>query len=114
MSGHHEGLQALIKREAPDVIWTHCIIHREALASKELRVELNEVLQFVIESVNYIKTRPVKARFFSMLCDEMGADHITLLFYCESRWLSRGKVLTRVFKLRKELCFLGRRKVYWW
>ena len=96
MSGNHQGLQALIKREAPEVIWTHCIIHREALASKELSVEL------VIKSVNYIKTRPVKARFFSMLCDEMGADHRTLRFYCESRWLSRGKVLTRVFKLRKE------------
>ena len=48
MSGNHQGLQALIKREVPEAILTHCIIHREELASKELSIELNEVLQFVI------------------------------------------------------------------
>ena len=40
------------------------------------------------KTMNYIKTRPIKARLFSMLYDEMGADHRTLFFYCESRWLS--------------------------
>ena len=33
----------------------------------------------------------------------MGADFTSLLFYCESRWLSRGNVLKRVFELRMEL-----------
>ncbi|XP_067121346.1 zinc finger BED domain-containing protein 5-like, partial [Centruroides vittatus] len=34
MSGSYGGLQALIRNKAPDSVWTHCIIHREALASK--------------------------------------------------------------------------------
>jgi hypothetical protein len=33
----------------------------------------------------------------------MGAEHKILLFYCNSRWLSKGNVLSRVFELRQEL-----------
>jgi zinc finger BED domain-containing protein 5/7/8/9 len=103
MSGKKAGLQALIREKAPDMKWTHCMVHREALASKDMSEELHDVLKIVIKMVNFIKTRPLKARFFGKLCEEMGADHSSLLFYCESRWLSRGKVLERVFELRSEL-----------
>lgn len=33
----------------------------------------------------------------------MGAEHSSLLYYCNSRWLSRENIVTRVFELRKEL-----------
>lgn len=37
----------------------------------------------------------------------MGAEHFTLLFHTEARWLSRGKILGRIFELRHEVfCFL--------
>ncbi|XP_025415092.1 protein FAM200A-like [Sipha flava] len=85
------------------MIWTHCIIHRESLASQNMCPSLNTVLQTVIKIVNYIKTRPDKARFFKKICEEMGAKHTALLFYCNSRWLSKGNVLIRVFELRQEL-----------
>lgn len=104
MAGKRGGLQALIKRISPNVQWTHCMIHREALASKQLSLELNDVMTHIIATVNYIKTRPVKARIFSALCEEMGSDHTAVLFHSESRWLSRGKVLSRVFELRDEIC----------
>lgn len=103
MAGKRGGLQALIKRVSPNAQWTHCMIHRKALASKQLSPELNEVMNDVIAAVNYIKTRPVKARIFSALCEEMGSDHTAVLFHSESRWLSRGKVLSRVFELRDEI-----------
>jgi hypothetical protein len=33
----------------------------------------------------------------------MGAEHTILLFYSNSRWVSKGNVLSRVFELRQEL-----------
>lgn len=113
MAGKRKGLQALTKRVAPEAQWTHCVIHREALASKHLSPELNDVLTVVVSAVNFIKTRPLKARLFSALCEEMGADHTAVLFHSDARWLSRGKVLSRVFELRAEiLAFLEAERVY--
>ena len=100
MAGKKQGLQALIKRVSPIAQWTHCVIHREALASRQMSPELNDVLTDVIRVVNFIKTRPLKARLFFTLCDEMGATHSVVLFHSEARWLSRGKVLSQVFELR--------------
>ncbi|XP_075034451.1 zinc finger BED domain-containing protein 5-like [Mixophyes fleayi] len=103
MSGCYGGLQALIRSIAPDTLWTHCIIHREVLASKQLSPPLNAVMESVLKVVNFIKTRPQKERFFKKMCEDMGSEHTSLLYYCSSRWLSRGNVLSRVFELRQEL-----------
>ena len=43
MTDNHQDLKALIKREAPEAIWTHCKLYRDAIASKELSIKLNEV-----------------------------------------------------------------------
>jgi len=103
MSGCYGGLQALIRSKAPDAMWTHCIIHREALASKYLSPALNQVLECVMNVVSFIKTRPLKSRFFKKLCEDIGAEHISLLYYSSARWLSRGNVLSRTFELRQEM-----------
>uniref|UniRef100_A0A3B5A4G3 Uncharacterized protein n=1 Tax=Stegastes partitus TaxID=144197 RepID=A0A3B5A4G3_9TELE len=103
MAGKHGGLQALIKHVSPDVQWMHCMIHCKALASKQLSPELNNVMTTVIATVNYIKTLPVKAHIFSALCEAMGSDHTAVLFHSKSQWLSRRKVLSRVFELRDEI-----------
>ena len=36
MTGRHSGVVARIREVAPDVQWTHCSIHREALAVKKM------------------------------------------------------------------------------
>ncbi|XP_075070632.1 protein FAM200A-like isoform X2 [Mixophyes fleayi] len=103
MSGCYGRLQALIRSKAPDALWTHCIIHREALASEQLSPPLNAVMESVLKVVNFIKTRPQKARFLKKMCEAMGSEHTSLLYYCSSRWLSRGNVLAHIFELRQEL-----------
>ncbi|GFW10674.1 zinc finger MYM-type protein 6 [Trichonephila clavipes] len=103
MSGRFKSIQALVKQKSPLCIWTHCMIHRESLASKEISPGLNIVLMTVVTVVNYIKMRPLKSSIFSGLCKDMGAVHSSLLFYCEARWLSRGKFLQRVYELRNEI-----------
>ncbi|KAL4153935.1 hypothetical protein QTP88_001768 [Uroleucon formosanum] len=105
MIGHLTGFLALIKKENPDIIFTHCFIHREALVAKSLMPELNEVLQTVVKMVNFIKSKPLKSRLFNQLCSAMDSEHTQLLFHTEVRWLSRGRVLQRFYELREELLF---------
>lgn len=103
MVGHLKGFLALVKKENPDIIFTHCFLHREALAAKSLVPELNDVLQSVVKMVNFIKSRPLKARLFTSLCSAMDTEHTQLLLHTEVRWLSRGRVLQRFYELREEL-----------
>ena len=96
---------------ATNCILKHCNIHREALAVKPLssdkqrKTELETVLDIVEKTVNYIKCggKGKSARVFQKLCEEMDSENVTVLLHIEVRWLSRGKVLTRVFKLKREI-----------
>lgn len=103
MSGHITGLVGHIKTVSPECKFTHCVLHREALAAKHLPDDLRKVLDQSVKIVNFIKTRPQKCRFFKILCQDMGSLHENLLLHTEVRWLSRGNVLSRVFELHKEL-----------
>uniref|UniRef100_A0A8C5CF82 DUF4371 domain-containing protein n=1 Tax=Gadus morhua TaxID=8049 RepID=A0A8C5CF82_GADMO len=94
MLGKNKGLKAKVLSVAPHAKFTHCIIHKEALPSKTLEPELNNVLQTAIKMVNFIKSRPLNTRLFTLLCQEMGSSHESLLFHSEVRSLSRGKVRT--------------------
>lgn len=56
MLGKKKGLRGKILQVAPNVNFTHCIINREALASKALVPELNCVLETAVKIVNFIVT----------------------------------------------------------
>ena len=103
MSGCFSGLRTLVQAVALRTKWTHCRIYREALASQQFSSDLDEVLEIVVKTVNFIKTRLLKVELFRRLCDKLGAEHKNLLFYCNSRWLSKGKALSRVYKLRSKI-----------
>ncbi|XP_063241704.1 zinc finger BED domain-containing protein 5-like isoform X1 [Bacillus rossius redtenbacheri] len=103
LTGKKSGFVKLLMAIMPKAVWVHCFLHRQALASKNMPIELKEVLNDVVKSVNFIKSRPLQCRLFSQLCEEMGAEYKCLLLHTEVRWLSRGKVFSRVFALRTEL-----------
>ncbi|XP_062254936.1 zinc finger BED domain-containing protein 5 [Platichthys flesus] len=102
MTGRHSGLVKQVQTVAPAAVWRHCIIHRQALAAKKMPKELRAVLDEAVKIVNIIKSRALNARMFRIMCDEMGAQFKQLLLHSEVRWLSRGKVLTRLCELREE------------
>ena len=64
MTGNMKGFVARVKKDNPSIITTHCFLHREALVSKAIGLELKYVLDQVAKMVNYIKSRPPKSRLF--------------------------------------------------
>lgn len=103
MTGNQSGLVAKLKSIMPNVSWTHCFLHRQALAAKVLPSDLNDVLKEVIKVVNSIKGKALQTRLFRIICEDMGSLHKNLLYHTEVRWLSKGNVLTRVLELKAEL-----------
>ena len=67
-------------------------------------------MSIVIQIVNFKRNRALNHRLFKKLCQDIGAEFELLLYHTEERWLSRGRVLMRVFKLKTEvLLFLKER-----
>ena len=87
MIGCYRGFIALLKKTVPNVFTIHCVIHRQHLVAKNLSEKLNVSLQFVITSVNAIKTRALKDRLFRQLCHENSEQFERLLLQTEVRWL---------------------------
>ncbi|XP_043926792.1 zinc finger BED domain-containing protein 5-like [Protopterus annectens] len=103
MTGCVCGFLSLAKATNPNITTTHCFSHREALVSKTLPSDLHTFIREVVQIVNYIKSHPTKSRLFSELCKDMSSNYITVLLHNDIRWLSRGKVLSRVCELHLEL-----------
>jgi hypothetical protein len=103
MLGSRSGFISRMKHRSPNAVGTHCVIHREALASRTLSSAMNKTLSIAIRVVNFVKTTPVKSRLFARLCKDMDSDHETLLFHTSVRWLSKGNMLARVYEMREEV-----------
>ena len=103
MTGNVKGLFGHVKKVNPDIKWMHCIIHREALASKKMSPELSAVMDDAVKIINFIQSRPLNHRLFETLCHESGTQHEQLLLHTNVRWLSRGKTLLRLYELRSEV-----------
>ena len=81
----------------------HCIIHKQALASKTLRESLQDVVNIAIKTINSVKNTALNRRLFRKLCSEMNGEKLNLLYYTRVHWLSKGNVLAGVFELREKL-----------
>ncbi|MBN3326624.1 SCND3 protein, partial [Atractosteus spatula] len=96
MTDRHSGVVAQITEFAPDIKWTHCSIILKAFAAKKMPEDLKSVLDSSVKV-------PMNSRLFSVLCNEMGSEHVQLLLHNEVRWLSSGKVLTRLFEVHSDV-----------
>ena len=72
---------AYIKAVNPNVKSVHCMLHRQALASKAMEPDMHFVLNKAVAAVNFIKSRALQTRLFGQLCREMDAGHDTLLSF---------------------------------
>lgn len=106
MRGKEKGLVGLMNKreEIPNFISFHCIIHQEALVSKLRNNEFKEVMQRVVNVVNYIVSRSLKHRQFRQLIEDYDTEYNDLVTHSEVRWLSCGKVLERFLSLLPEMC----------
>ena len=103
MTGYRSGVVEKIKEVAyKEMLFTHCIIHREHSTSKKLSPNLKNILTNAVKIVNAIRSRPLNSRLFQALCESTDSQHDHLLLHAKVRWLSRGRVLSRLFELREE------------
>ena len=103
MLGNRSGFAALLKKEIANLKITNCFLHRHALAAKTLPPDLRKILEISVKVVNMIRSRALNHRLFQSFCEEVGKEHTVLLYHTEVRWLSRGRVLSRLFELRDEI-----------
>ena len=80
----------------------HCIIHQESLCARVLTFD--NVMKFVFNSVNFIRSRGPNHRQFGSFLEGIEAEYRDIPDHTDVRWLSRGKVLKRFVELRTEIC----------
>lgn len=81
---------------------------QESLCGKVLKME--HVMNTVTQTINFIRAKGLNHRQFQSFLREIDSDFADIPYHTEVRWLSRGKVLNRVFELIKEICQFMDRK----
>ncbi|XP_051784546.1 general transcription factor II-I repeat domain-containing protein 2-like [Erpetoichthys calabaricus] len=108
MIGPNIGVVVQIKTElssnkinTEDLSVLHCIIHQQNLCAKS--VKFAHVMGTITACINFIKSRALNHSQFQEFLADVLSDHEDLTFYCEVRWLSKGKMLKRFYDLRNEV-----------
>lgn len=103
MTGTKTGFFGQLKQRNLTIPLIHCIIHREALCGKA--VKLCNAMQMVTKIINFIKggNKFLSHRKFQQFLAEHNAVYTDVPLYCEVRWLSAGKCLEKFFAIRKEI-----------
>ena len=106
MTGYRSGVVAKIKEVVhKEMLFSHCIMHREHLASKKLSPDLKNVLSNAVKIVNAIRSRPLNSKLFQALSESMDSQYDHLLLHAEVRWLSRRRVFAHMNFVKKQNTF---------
>ena len=103
MVGKYKGFLAFMKKELPNLLTIHCVIHRQHLVAKNISETLSASLKTIIKAVNKIKAHALNTRLFKQLCQENDEEFERLLLHTEVRWLSKGNCLDRFYTLYKSV-----------
>lgn len=103
MLGTKSGFRRSAQERDPKVKDIHCLIHRQALASRTGPAALAQTSDQTVKMVNFVKGGALSSRLFRQLCIDTAADRHLLLVHTNARWLSRGNVTARAYELRDEL-----------
>ncbi|XP_066901420.1 general transcription factor II-I repeat domain-containing protein 2B-like [Halyomorpha halys] len=108
MVGLHKGFIGILNEKATDLIVQkdcliviYCIIHQYNLCGKSIR--LQNVINVVVKTINFIRSRGLNHGQFKAFLDEISTKYDDVTYYCEARWLSKGKILKRFYELRNEI-----------
>ncbi|KAI6653923.1 hypothetical protein LOD99_3099 [Oopsacas minuta] len=69
MTGRDTGFRGYFKMEVPQCSFIHCMLHKQALAAKNLKPELHVTLNLVNKVVNFVKSSPLNERVLRKLCE---------------------------------------------
>ena len=96
-------LQALVKQLALTSKSFHCMLHKQALASKTSPDSIQAILEQMMQISNFSKARALNFRVFKRLCNDMDSDHLMFLYHTQTLSLSKGNVTRRFSELREEV-----------
>ena len=111
MRGDDIGFQGLLLKSRQwdtTPLHYHCIIHQQNLAAQTLNID--HVMNVVVSTVNFIRSRALNHRQFKQLLDEVDSEYGDVTYYSKVRWLSRGAVLKRFWQLIDQIDQFTRNK----
>ena len=73
--------QALVKQLVLTSKSVHCMLHRQALASKISPDLIQTVLKQMIQISNFIKAGVLNSCAFKRLCNDRDSDHLLFLYH---------------------------------
>lgn len=103
MSGIHNGVQALVKKEADQCLYVHCFGHSLNLCVQDVTKKcefLRNTMEFIFQLVQLIKFSPKRLTLFDSIRQEVGLSDGTsspsLRTLCPTRWTVRHGSITSV------------------
>jgi hypothetical protein len=99
MMGRHSGFQAFLKQKVPSVFILGCICHSFALCANHASSCLPYWLESFVKSVCCYFARSSKRQHaFQLIQDAVKAPNHRILKLAQTRWLSRGQVISRILQ----------------